>query len=208
MRNSILLLSFFFLFACNSEQEQIVERFEDGTPKTIIKKQNNEIIKFEYYKSGNKKLMIHMKDTVENGKYNMWYESGELWVTGNVIDGKESDTMKEYYRNGNLSRIKFYIDNKMKIYRRYDTLGRKTTEINDIKDVIYAWYKSGQLKLRIPHVEGDFIKYHENGRILFLGKLKDGKKDGMYYYFSEEGDTLKSIEYALDEAVDSVIYSP
>ena len=39
------------------------------------------------------------------------------------------------------------------------------------------------------------------------GKIEKGKKEGVYYYFMEKGDTLKTITYRAGEAVDSVLFS-
>lgn len=64
---------------------------------------NNEKYFTEYYPSGNLKLKVQIdKDSIQNGTYEEFYESGELKSKTNYVNGKISDSLYNFYENGTI----------------------------------------------------------------------------------------------------------
>lgn len=55
----------------------------------------------EFYANGNIKLKVQIdKDSIQNGTYEEFYDSGELKSKTNYINGKISDSLFNFYKNG------------------------------------------------------------------------------------------------------------
>ncbi len=199
------------LIACgvSTIEKEVVETFPNDQPKTVLYRSNegNLIKREEFYESGRKKAMIEYKDSVPNGKMMKWYENGTLRAEGTFVNGSRVDTSYQYNVDGNLERSFYYQNDKAKIITDYYLSGKKEKQLNFIEDVLYMWYENGQLKTKLANSNGDFIDYYSNGNVQMKGKIEKGKKEGVYYYFMEKGDTLKTITYRAGEAVDSVLFS-
>ena len=64
----------------------------------------------------------------------------------------------------------------MKVYRKYDTFGNKISEINDLNEKSFFWFKNGNLSAEVPRMEGNYFKYYENGGLKLRGYFEEGKK--------------------------------
>ena len=87
----------------------------------------------------------------------------------------------------------------------YYASGSKRSEgnyIHDKKDGLWIYYhkngnKSGEESYRDGKHEGECMTYHENGNIRsrgtypkHVGKSYDGKKEGAFYNYEEDGETV------------------
>ncbi len=202
----IIPLILIYITACSSPKNKVIETFENGTPKiTIVEKEENRF-KQEFYESGGKRQVVSLKDSVEHGKYTMWYESGEIWARGTLNMGVEEDTAYEYYKNGQLKSLRFYEKGTIMIYRKYREDGTPIDDLNFKTQIFRFWHENGQLKAIVPNESGNHIDYYSNGNVERSGKIKNGKKQGKYYYFNKNGDTLKTVIFIEGVAVDSTIY--
>lgn len=57
----------------------------------------------EFYPNGNIKLKVQIdKDSIQNGTYEEFYENGKLKSKTNYVNGKISDSLINFYENGNI----------------------------------------------------------------------------------------------------------
>jgi antitoxin component YwqK of YwqJK toxin-antitoxin module len=182
MRISKIILIILFLpliVCCNKDNFKIIDKWENGNPKTIIEyinpsdttdfnligfyesgdtnfnysiRQNmrNGISKF-YYENGQLKYKIGYKNDQFDNKSIFWYPNGQVWQTANYINGQLTDTVHDYYENGNLKSIGVFENGK-----------------------------------------GDFKYFHPNGEIWKTGEMINGKESGFWTYYFDNG--VKSSE--------------
>ena len=99
-----------------------------------------------------------------------------------MVNGKKHGYWVTYYANGNKRSEGRYIAGKKEgLWIQYHKSGNKATE---------ATFRDGK------H-EGSYIGYHENGNIVMkgsypkhVGKSYDGKKEGTFYYYEADGETV------------------
>lgn len=76
--------------------------------------EDNKTIK-EYHSNGNIKLEVPLDNKgIQNGLYKAFYEGGELKQKMNYLNGKITDTVFYYYKNGKLKEKGKIIKNKYK----------------------------------------------------------------------------------------------
>jgi antitoxin component YwqK of YwqJK toxin-antitoxin module len=188
---------------------EVKEIYPNGQPKVVYYKTANNILqkKEEYYESGNMKSLIEYKgDSILHGRMITWFENGRLLAKGKFENNLRVDTSFKYDINGNLNRTFYYQNDKPKIITDYYPDGKKYRQLNYLEGIHRLWFPSGQLKNIIAENEGDFIDYFPNGNIKMKGIRENGKREGVYYHFTEKGDTLKTIVYVKGLAVDSTLY--
>ena len=202
----IILAITFLLLSCQEEKSIVIESYEDGTKKVeeFFNSGGIKTKQIDYYPSGQKKLEFDYKDSMRHGKFKGYSESGEIISVANYSFGLKQDTAKDYYENGILKNIRFYENGKMKIYRKFDKLGRKTTEINSFEDKILVWHKNGQLKAIIPNINGEYVEYYENGKMNRKGQIIEGKLNGEVEVFDSNEILEKILIYRNDTLVDSI----
>ena len=102
--------------------------------------------------------------------------------TGEMVDGKKHGYWVTYYANGHKRSEGSYIAGKKEgLWIQYHKNGNKAIE---------ASFRDGK------H-EGAYIGYNENGNLgmkgsypKHVGKSYDGKKEGPFYYYEEDGETV------------------
>ena len=195
-----------FLISCKNEKEYVAERYEPNIPKVIIKNADGVRYKYEYYETGNLKYKILLKDSLMHGSYDMFFKDGKLMESGSFYRGLQQDTAISYFPSGKIKNIRYYIEGKMKVYRKYDTFGNKISEINDLNEKSFFWFKNGNLSAEVPRMEGNYFKYYENGGLKLRGYFEEGKKSGEFIHLKNNGDTSKVIVYREGTAIDSTLF--
>lgn len=147
----------------------------------------------EYFPNGKLKILFEIDDNkIANGKYEEYYETGELKIKGNYINGKLPDTVFEYYKNQKIKE-KGFIKNQIKNswWSAYDSLGNLRSKIEYISmknsnyknQTIYfdkkgdtIFESSSYYKLYLP----DTLTLGKNiGRIKYHSNFKT--KDNFFY---------------------------
>ena len=103
-------------------------------------------------------------------------------TTGEMVDGKKHGYWVTYYANGHKRSEGCYLAGKKEgLWIQYHKNGNKAIE---------ATFRDGK------H-EGKYIGYNENGNLdmkgsypKHVGKSYDGKKEGAFYYYEEDGETV------------------
>jgi len=138
-----------------------------------------------YYPNGAlKEIRSYSKEThKQHGKWEEYYENGQLKVKKYYENGKELGEYKEYYENGKLSEIGN--GRKAEIYYENGKLKAVAGLKNGKPDGKYTeYYENGNLK-RIAHfkdetLHGEYKSCEENGLLWSAGNYVNGKKDGQW----------------------------
>lgn len=119
---------------------------------------------------------------VNNGKYEEYYNTGELFYDGYVVNHKLEGLRREYDKNGRLT----YQDNI----------------INNAGWSSY-FYESGVMKdsfyLSNGKQQGISKQWYKNGNIEEIASTKDNKREGWQYYYYETGVLKQKVFYVLDK---------
>jgi antitoxin component YwqK of YwqJK toxin-antitoxin module len=210
-RSLFILIFTISLIGCttNSTQKEVIEIYPNGQPKVVYYKTANNVLqkKEEYYDSGNKKSLIEYKgDSILHGRMIKWFENGTLLAKGKFENNLRVDTSFQYEINGNLKRTFYYQNDKPKVITDYYPDGKTHRQLNYLDGMHKLWFPSGQLENIIAESDGDFIDYFPNGKIKMKGIRENRKREGVYYYFTEMGDTLKTITFESGFEIDSTLY--
>lgn len=211
INTSVLNISLTFVlmvtYSCNKVQDRVISLHPNGKKKVVeIHRGDIKVKQLEYYESGVLKSDKEFKDSIQNGKYSFWYENESKRSEGLFINGLKQDTAYEFYKEGSLKNMRYYKDGTIMIYKKFNPDGSLIHDLNFVTQIFKFWHKNGQLKAIVPSEKGQHIDYYPNGKVQRLGFISDGKKNGKYYFFSEQGDTLKAINYEFGEAKDSIIW--
>ncbi|MGI6719204.1 MAG: toxin-antitoxin system YwqK family antitoxin [Bacteroidales bacterium] len=128
--NLFLLILVTLLFSCkndSSKSDEVIERFEDGTPMVVREYKNDNNTKYletRYYPNSQKQCEGNYEDGKKEGYWEVWYENGNSWSQGNFKNGLSEGKRVLYYENGQV-----YIEGNYKQGQRvgtwvfYDTTG-------------------------------------------------------------------------------------
>jgi len=167
-----------FLLSCSGENKQIIERYEDGSPKLIRvfeghgkdKKKIRELLlwnngntKKDIAYDGNKKqgtYYSYYENSVleaekqyylnrENGVQRFWHENGQLKYEYTAVYGLISGKKTMWYDNGKIEEDRFFIDGQENGMQR-------------------GWFDNGQKEFEYEAIEGQkngqFSKWFRNGQ--------------------------------------------
>jgi uncharacterized protein len=161
MKQLILISALLTIVSCGqTETKEIISTYDNGEPEIIF-----------YYKDKNDSLTYRKE---------VFFESGKLMYTGNVTKDVKDGVWTWWYENGNKKdqckyRNGFYAD------------------------TVYHWFESGQLSqieiipentVRYDNAcscNGTIIRYYENGKLKEKFNSINGKFQGTYTTFDENG---------------------
>lgn len=154
----------------------------------------------EYFPNGKLKILFEIDDNkVANGKYEEYYETGELKIKGCYVNGKLPDTVFEYYKNQKIKE-KGLIKNKIKNgwWYTYDSLGNLRSKIEYI-NIKNSNYKNQTIYF---NKNGDTIYGSSSYYKLYLpDTLTLGKNIGKIKYHSNYKTTDKFIFILIDNQI-------
>lgn len=126
-----------------------------------------------------KELEYAVKDGKKVGPFRRWYRNGNKETEGEYIeDGLKTGRWQAWYENGSLRWVADFKNGENDgVAVEYDQSGNKRSEKN---------YKSGKIESTID-VSGRQTVYSPGGEKIAEGGLKDGKRDGEWVLWDEEG---------------------
>ena len=173
----ILIISVltYILFLVSSVGGIMIINFLFKLDKT--KKNNLEGEKTNYYGSGEKLSEGTYKDGELDGLFTEWYENGQKKKEGTYKDGKKDGLWTDWYENGQKEVDSFYK--------------------NGIPDSIWTFYKDDKTDKIITILDGKKIKeskfFLSSEQIEYeVGFNSDGKLDGSYTHWNNNGQVIKS----------------
>lgn len=102
------------------------------------------------------------------------YKNGQVKSIENFKNGKLNGEFKEFFENGNLSQIGSF----------------KNGDMKNIK----VFYENGNLKFEqnLKERKGKYRGYYPNGQLEEEGEVFQGEEIGLWKYYSEDGNLLKT----------------
>lgn len=102
------------------------------------------------------------------------YKNGQVKSIENFKNGKLNGEFKEFFENGSLSQITIF----------------KNGDMKNIK----AFYENGILKFEqnLKDRKGRYKGYYPNGQLEAEGEVFQGDEIGLWKYYDEEGNLLKT----------------
>ncbi len=166
--------------------------------------------KLAYIKEG--KLTENL-DVLANGKYTEYYKNGKIKIQGNYKEGRRNGEFKTFLKNSKSAGSVIYKDGKiikstliksMKdnasfspiSYVNYDldtsySIG-KVDFPNKLLKTYYMYNKKGVLN-------GDSIKYYEEGNIQSIVPYKNNLVEGLIITYYENGNIKEEVHYKNDK---------
>lgn len=102
------------------------------------------------------------------------YKSGQVKSIENFKNGKLNGEFKEFFENGSLFQIGTF----------------KNGDMKNIK----VFYENGKLKFEqnLKNRKGKYRGYYPNGKLEVEGEVFQGDEIGLWKYYNEEGNLLKT----------------
>ena len=102
------------------------------------------------------------------------YKNGQAKSIENFKNGKLNGEFKEFFEDGNLSQIATF----------------KNGDMKNIK----VFYENGNLKFEqnLKNRKGKYRGYYPNGQLESEGEVFQGDEIGLWKYYNEEGNLLKT----------------
>ncbi|MBN4061596.1 hypothetical protein JYU20_00175 [Bacteroidales bacterium AH-315-I05] len=210
----LLLLLLPLLSKCQDRIEKVIETYENGKTKIIYVyegnvKDENIVEELKYYENGQLWCRTEFTNGKANGEYTCWDEKGSLWAKGYMENGNLDDTTF-VYEYGILTKGRVYEDNEVIKLLTFHPNSQVESELNyKQREPIgkwYGWYETGELELEVKITNGPWLEYYKSGKKKVAGQSQNGRKNGVFKCFNEQGGLLKEITYEKGVAIDSVLY--
>jgi uncharacterized protein len=161
------------------------------------------------YLNGNLFYRGLVKNGLENGPYEIYYENGQLRGKESYLDGKREGPFEQYHENGQLSVEGSFKDGKQdgsfESYHENGQLQSNGSYKDGKQDGPFETYdENGQLESKGSYKDdekdGPLEQYHENGQLKFKKSYKYGKlEDGPFEIYDENGQLKEKGSYKDDE---------
>ncbi len=139
------------------------------------------------------------KDGKQEGPYNEWHENGEKKQEGTYKDGKLEGLVTHWHENGEVLLQAHYKDGKHVFKNEPDLDDPKTLEGIVGKAVMWDTLISIGSLYHLPGnpdpYTGWIKKLHDNGKVAALGALKNGKPDGLWSTWDDDGRKEEESRY-------------
>jgi uncharacterized protein len=139
---------------------------------------SNAQFKTNFYANGKLKSegCFSAKDTLKQGPWHFYYNTGKMNSEGSFYDGKQHGEWKYYnFDNGNVEKIELWKD------------GIQDGEMRE-------FYPSGKLYRSINYKNGIYdgasVTFHTNGKLKRKGLYKQGFPEGIWEEFDENGNLI------------------
>jgi antitoxin component YwqK of YwqJK toxin-antitoxin module len=210
MKYCLFYILLLVLTVVNSQTRSIIKTYfpiEKDSSGTAFPKKQKEVFQGFYLDS----------TTVKTGKYTLFfdYPADVISISGNYTNNIKSGVFKYYYQNEQLKYICSYKNGNLTGEEKYYSVRgdltfsgnyQNTISIIGIDTVILSeynsYYPSGKLrsdikmKNYIPH--GLCIDYYQNDTKMREFTFTEGKKNGPFIIFSENGQKIQSGNYEDD----------
>lgn len=154
---------------------------------------------YEFWINGNNRTKGELKNGIFEGDFVFYFENGNIKETGKMTDGNKSGIWKKYYDNGAIECEGEYIDGKYngKWIFWYES-GKQNVPVeingytlNATSDKELPKQKKAEMNFKNDLENGLVTIWYENNQIFRQGKYIDGKRDGEWKEWNEEGALVK-----------------
>lgn len=178
---------------------------------------------FVYNEAGDITSELNFKNGLYDGKILTYYDGKQIKTTSEYLNGEVSNNYKEYSGTNQLINESIFQNGKLTNYKSYDLLGHlqsqsffndkgETTESryysNKEKIYLTEFYKNDEIQKILLHypdpekpkevsLKNTFLEVKDSeGTLLAKGNYKDGKLDGEWIYYYENGEISSKKNYS------------
>ncbi|WP_338936104.1 toxin-antitoxin system YwqK family antitoxin [Fusobacterium polymorphum] len=166
--------------------------------------------KLAYIKEGK---LTEKLDVLANGKYTEYYKNGKIKIQGNYKEGRRNGEFKVYLKNGKGAGSVIYKDGKIIKSTLIKTM-KDNASFSPISYVNYDLDTSYSIgKVDFPNkllktyymydknevLNGDSIKYYEEGNIESIVPYKNNLVEGLVIRYYENGNIKEEVNYKNDK---------
>ncbi len=166
--------------------------------------------KLAYIKEGK---LTEKLDVLANGKYTEYYKNGKIKIQGNYKEGRRNGEFKVYLKNGKGAGSVIYKDGKIIKSTLIKTM-KDNASFSPISYVNYDLDTSYSIgKVDFPNkllktyymydknevLNGDSIKYYEEGNIQSIVPYKNNLVEGLVIRYYENGNIKEEVNYKNDK---------
>ncbi len=167
MKKYILTLTIVLSGLFLSAQTMYTESWPNGTQKI----KGNYLSAVEIYSTDSKDVKAQkMASAIKVGKWEQWYENGQLASVENYTNNVMTGQWKSWYQDG---KVQYEIDFTSGVAVIYHQNGNKQSEGKMLPGMLN---------------DGKWTGYHANGNKNFEGSYKSGVKDGQWKFYDEKGN--------------------
>ena len=188
--------------------------FENGKLKSILKYEKGKLdsIASWYYQNGQISCIATYRSGTRQGIQTCYYEDGKIQSIVKYDKGKSDSIGTWYYQSGQISSCAKYIEDKKDsiaiwYWPNGNVRNRNKYNLGKEIDTSFSYFQNGQLFFVSYFAEGIKKRYYENGNLQLLAGYKNGKADGIRYYYGPDGkpqegnDTIEFSDFKMKTIV-------
>jgi antitoxin component YwqK of YwqJK toxin-antitoxin module len=183
--------------------------FQQKNDTTYFKGKPYTGIAESYFHNGQLKESQSFRKGEKDGDYEQYWLTGHLSTKGVYKANKKEGLWHHFFDSGELSAIQTYKDGKLDgDYEHYWLTGHLRTKgvykANEKEGTWYHYYDNGDLSIKETYkkgnLHGNYEKYlggfedyyNLTSSPIEVGVYKDGKKDGIWVYYEDDGERIDS----------------
>ncbi len=214
MKQLLLILNFILLISISSiaseseYTEKIIEKFDNGYQKQIMKYDNNNVLKEQicYFHNGTESE-TDIEKYIDGETYliRLRYDDGKKILERNFKNGK-MEKRTAWYLIGKIKYEEKYKNGNLFSGLYYKPTGEIGSEIKNGKGEWLEWYETGKLKNQLTYkkglLNGIIISWYENGSKSMEGYYKNGKSEGEKILYDETSQPYAVINFKNGEIIE------
>lgn len=195
-----------------------ISYFDNGRPAVIgfYSDGVQDSIQLDFSKNGKLIEETSYKNNKKNGPFTSYYINGKKELEGVYFNDEFDDTLKSYNDDGSL-RMVVEFENGLEVSKRYvnsvndvyyDDGVMQSTETykNGVKEgLVKEWYSNYEWIMEEGFDKqtnrNEVYKTLKNYTVKMEGNYRQGKKDGVFNYYNEDGNLIESVTYKMGEKV-------
>lgn len=160
---------------------------EEGNKRSSIKYTEKDTVGVTFFHmNGKKQGTGNYLNKKKEGKWVFFDQQGKMISKEYYIKGVKEGVSYLFYDKGNIAQVDTFVTGKKDgLQTRYFTDGKKKSEILFDHDQYH----------------GKYIEYFPNGGFKVIGKYFEGKADGSWVYYHEDGEVHFKEEYSLGKRI-------
>ncbi|MBO7276470.1 MAG: hypothetical protein J6U84_00755 [Bacteroidales bacterium] len=204
-RNAIWILGILTLLVSSCTKKEVVEKYEDNSPKLVYVFKNNsgnknKVKEIHYY--NNKQIRTEGafdKAGNKTGKWKFYFSTGEIFASADFTNSEIGSEWEVFDKN------------KTVIVAKTDKIlalhFAKDNGLCDIKvkkengETFYKFFEDfticQKINTRGNIQQGESISWYENGQINSIHYYKDGMQDSIYQVYTKDGSALIKGQYKM-----------
>lgn len=169
-------------------------------------KLNGQVVK--YWDNGKKMHIGYFKNDIIDSTMTSWYDNGKVREEGTYKLGEKIGLWKYFDLDGKPTHEEKHVDGQIYLISYWNHKHEKTINNGNGKKIeYYSTYETSNIKPRLKEeasyenglVHGPYVEYSPQSKVIAKGNFKNGKKDGDWEYFFNDGILFKKVSYLENE---------